>query len=101
MTIIPYILAGYVYENGTTNGASSNNLILINESTNERISTITNSNGQFIFDLANLRSGYTDSDFIRITGTGGRSTGQNLRFKSVYKGSTQAQIENLDIKYEV
>ena len=97
---IPYIISGTVYQVGTTTPATSNNLTLTNETTNETISTVTNSQGRYIFDLANLASGYSDGDFIRITGTGTNSNGQNLRFKSVCKRD-QAQIENLDITYEI
>lgn len=99
MPSTPYLVFGVVYSSGGS-AATSNNLTLRNETTNEQISTITNSLGQFIFDLANLKSGYTDGDFIRITGTGGTNTGQDLRFKAVCKRD-QAQIEELNVKYEI
>ena len=96
----PYLVFGVVHQEGTSTPATSNNLTLRNETTNEAISTITNASGQYIFDLANLLSSYTEGDFIKITGTGGSANGQNLRFKCICKRE-QAQIENLDIKYEI
>lgn len=100
MPTTPYLAGGYVYQVGTTNPSASNNITLLNETTNESISAITNSLGQYLFDLANLLSGYTDGDFIRITATGGTANGQLLRFKSVCRRE-QAQIEELNVKYEV
>ena len=100
MPITPYIISGTVYQLGTTTPSASNNLILTDETTGEQISTITNSQGKFIFDLANLTSGYTDEDFIKITATGTNSNGQNLRFKSVCY-DLNAQIEEIKVVYEV
>ena len=100
MPLTPYIVYGYIYQLGTTTGASSNNITLTDETTGETISTITNSSGQFLLDLGNLASGYTDGDYVKVTATGGTSNGQNLRFKAICFRE-QAQIENLDINYEV
>lgn len=100
MTTFPYLIFGVVYEEGTTNGAASNNLTLRNETTNETISMVTNSLGQYIFDLANLTSGYNNDDFIKITATGGNNNGKVLKFKALAK-IAQAQINELDISYQV
>jgi len=95
----PYIIYGIVEDSG--GGASaSNSLTLLNESNNESISTISTTSGKFIFDLANLKNDYANDDFFRITGTGGSSTGQQLRFKAICQRD-QAQIEELTIRYEV
>jgi len=100
MPTTPYIIYGKINLNLSSGPATSNNVTLKNETTNETISTITNSNGQYIFDLANLTSGYTDGDFILIRGTGGSSTGHDLKFKAICRRN-QAQIEGLDINYEI
>ena len=100
MPDLPFLIFGTIYDEGTTNGSASNNLTLRNESTNEIISTITNSNGQYIFDLANLTSGYSDEDFIKITATGGTDNGQILKFKAVCK-EDQAQVNELSVSYKI
>lgn len=61
-----YIIYGTLYEDDGTTPVASATVKARNESTAETISVTTNSLGQFLFDLSNLASGWTDRDTVTI-----------------------------------
>lgn len=62
---LPYPVTGTVYESdGTTAVSSGVSVTARNETTNELISTTTNSSGQYVLDYGNFSSGYLSSDTV-------------------------------------
>ena len=50
---------------GTVTNGTSRKVTILNETTNQKMETTTNSSGQFVFDLANFDNGYSNGDLIR------------------------------------
>ncbi len=61
----PRNVYGIVYYNGTLVGTGAN-VTLTNLRTNENLTTITNENSSYVFDLQSLPSPYQDGDPLRI-----------------------------------
>lgn len=81
MPSVPFLVYGTCTDEDSNVVAST--LVKAHDvTTGERIETITNSLGQYIFDLANLTSGYTAGDTINIevwnNGYAGESTNWTL-----------------------
>ena len=63
---LPYPIDGTVVDtDGSTAVAAT--VVILNTTTAERISLTAETDGTFLLDLANLTSGYTNSDKIQIT----------------------------------
>jgi len=67
----PYIISGTAYEEDGTSVISDLTVKFRNRTTNETTTTTTTSNGQYLYDLANLASGYTIGDIISINAVDG------------------------------
>jgi hypothetical protein len=77
---IPYPIDGTVYDiDGSTKVAGAT-VIAFNVDTGERTSTTTDSSGDFLIDMANFASGYSDGD--RIQGTISYGSGSGIRCMS-------------------
>ena len=95
--IEPYLIYGTAYNNDNTTVAGSAALTLQNETTAQTLTFTTNSLGQFVFDLANLASGYSDGDYITVSVDGGGTNGKDLRIRIVYFNI--GQINEIDVHY--
>lgn len=60
----PFLVSGVAV--GIKGNANSATITLTDTTTGESITTTADSNGEYLFDLANLASGYTDGDTISI-----------------------------------
>jgi len=93
---IPYVVSGTVYQSDGSTALASATVYLRNETSNEVISTTTDSSGAYILDAANLTSGYLTGDVITVyvfytnyeasrshTITSGGVTGFNLTLVAV------------------
>ena len=100
MPTLPFPISGVV-RNSAGSVVASQAMELLNETTGEKVTGITtNAQGQYIFNLANLTSGYSTGDTIRIRALTGSNPGQVLLFKAVCK-TNFAQIDSFDLEYEV
>jgi hypothetical protein len=81
MPSIPYPIDGIVYDIDGSTVVSGAMVVVLNTTTHEKTSTTTNSLGQFILDLANLTSGYSNSDKTQITAFYGTDSGQRCLSK--------------------
>jgi len=66
MANLPYPIDGIAYDSDGTTALDSVFIVCKNVTNNETLTTTTNSLGQFIFDLANLTSGYRIGDEVSI-----------------------------------
>jgi len=71
MVYTPYPVDGVVYDVDGVNVVNNSTVVALNTTTGEKISMKTNSLGQFILDLANLTSGYSNGDALQVTATYG------------------------------
>lgn len=74
MTSTPYPVTGIIYSLDGSIAEASATVTAINTSTGERTSETTNSDGQYILDLANFASGYSDGDSVVIRATNGTNS---------------------------
>lgn len=66
---LPFLISGVVYDTDTTTTLASVTVRARNETTNDRLETTTNAEGQYIIDCANFAGGYnstTDSVTIYV-----------------------------------
>jgi len=64
---LPYPVRGTVYSSdGTTAMGAGVIVYLRNESSNEKISTLTDSDGKYFLDAANLAGGYNNGDILTV-----------------------------------
>lgn len=75
MVYSPYPVDGTVYDIDGVNLVNSAFVVALNATTGEKISMKTNSVGQFLLDLANLTSGYSNGDLLQVTATYGTGSG--------------------------
>ena len=73
-TYTPFPIDGIVLDIDGSTALNAAKVIVLNATTAERTSGITNSSGQFILDLANLTSGYSNGDKLQITAFYGTGT---------------------------
>lgn len=99
MPFTPYPIDGTVYSLDGTTAAAGATVKAVNSATGESVSVSTNSSGQFILDLANLKasigttqSGYSDRDVIIITATDGTSTGYWRHTVNVNEGQSSFNL---------
>ncbi len=62
---MPFVVSGTVTDS-SDNVVKSTTIVVRNDNTNETINATTNTSGQYIVDLANLASGYLETDSITI-----------------------------------
>lgn len=62
----PYPVNGTAYDSDGTTALSDIRIVLTNTSTNDTLTTTTDSDGSYLFDLNNLSEGYRDSDVISV-----------------------------------
>ena len=72
----PFILYGYAYD-GTSNPLMSVDITITNINTSENHETVSDGNGYYQFNLANLPSGYSLGNTISIAGNTTVYFGQN------------------------
>ena len=71
----PYPIQGTILDSGSV--AVVTKVILRNDRTGEKISTISNSSGQYVLDAGNLASGYMTSDRVTIVVSYGDEEGSS------------------------
>ena len=67
----PYPIDGTIYDLDGSTAVNQAQVVVLDSTSGERISMKTNSSGQFILDIANLASGYSNGDKLQITATYG------------------------------
>ena len=75
MPVGPYPVDGRVYDMDGSTVITGATVIAFNVTTQEKTSITTDTSGDFIIDLANLASGYSNGDHIQLTAHYGISTG--------------------------
>ena len=63
---LPYTISGIIYDTDGSTAVSSASVKARNETTNEILTTTSNSSGQYLFDAANFASGYLQTDKVTI-----------------------------------
>ncbi len=64
-TNLPYVVSGTITDTDATNPNGAK-VILRNDRSGEKITTTTNSSGQYVFDAGNLSSGYVNTDRLTV-----------------------------------
>jgi len=72
----PYPIDGVVYDRDGTTLVSGATVIILDVNLNEKISAKTNASGEFLLDLANLTSDYSNGDKIQVTAVYGLGSAQ-------------------------
>lgn len=67
MPASPYQIYGVVDDTDNSTPLESVNMVAYNVTTGEELTTTTDSNGEYLFDLANLTSSYSSGDVIFIS----------------------------------
>lgn len=104
MPITPYIISGNVYEvNGTA--SSGTRINVLNTQTGQQLSTLTNANGEYILDLANMSTSYTNGDRLFIKAIKPKNS-TNMLYKeasaeAVVDTTTGATMQNLTLMTEI
>jgi len=96
MSATPYPISGIIYDsdNNVINGVT---VSVINTSSNEELTTTTNSSGEYVIDLANLTSGYMDGDIISIYSSYGRRYSEQFHTVVVTTGIGTQDLTLSDI----
>ena len=71
MAYTPFQVDGTVLDTDGSTAVNKAKVVILNTTTGERTAETTNSSGQFVGDLANLTSGYSNGDKIQTTVTYG------------------------------
>lgn len=91
MVSTPHLISGVVLDEDGNVVAST--VVTAHSVTNsERITTTTNSSGQYVLDLANLASGYTIGDTINIYVRNNSYAGESTNFTLAGDGGTTKNI---------
>lgn len=73
---LPYIINGTITDTDATNPNGAK-VVIRNDTNGETISVLTNSSGQYVGDVANLTSGYTQTDRITVTCAFGNASNED------------------------
>lgn len=68
----PYTIGGFVYDSDGTTVLANVRVSILNNSTDESGTALSNASGEYLFDIANLTSGYSIGDEISIYASYGR-----------------------------
>lgn len=94
----PYLIEVQVLDDDNSTPRTNIQLMAVNESTGESITTYTDSRGEAVFDCANFFvSGYSDLDFIKILTNATGTNGKELRIRIISHGI--GQIDEIKVKY--
>src|SRR3990167_8007116 len=88
---LPFVTYGTITDTDSTNPSGAK-VVLRNDRSGEKISTVTNSTGQYLLDAANLTSGYTESDRLTVICAFGDADGESNFLISDNLGGKQADI---------
>src|SRR3990167_607933 len=66
MSSFPYSISGQITDTDGSTALSNVRVVIRNERTNETLSTNTDSSGDYIFDIANFSSGYSNGDIVTV-----------------------------------
>jgi len=92
---LPWIIQGTVYDR--SGNTKSSTLTLTNENTGDTLTLTTSSNGIYVFDLANLESGYSNNNIIKIEADGTGTRGTDLRLKIIARDSIT--LKKIKLRY--
>ena len=91
MPNLPYIVYGTITDSDSTNPSGAK-IVLRNDRSGQKISTVTNSSGQYLLDAANLTSGYVESDRLTSICAFGDADGESNFLISDNLGGKNANV---------
>ena len=92
MASLPFPVSGIAYDYNSTTALSNVKVICRNITNNEALSVLTNSSGQYLFDLSNLTSGYSLGNEISLFVSYG-----NYYREVIFKISGSSKDQNLTL----
>lgn len=88
----PHPVSGNIFDTDGTTPINNVRVSILNAVTNEAKAVLTNQSGEYLVDLANYPSGFTDGDDISIYASYGRNFKESVQIVNINTGYTEADL---------